>query len=516
MKPLTREQLEHLAVDLTETPELRPGMDFRRNQAYFTIPVPQFETKKVGKGKDAKEVEKRVVKTWILAADRGLAPYDDELLAKDGFRPAGIVQAPNEDRWPKDGPWSWSAYAFGECADVDPVALYDDIREVFTAHIEFGEETYHDIASLYVIGSYLFRIWNAYPYIHLNGTRATGKSQTLSIMVALGLNARTASQITASALLRSAAGNPGLICVDEAEQLSGEKGEAVRLLLNGGYKATGTAQLSVAQGDNWVATEFPVYGPKVLASINPLEPTIQSRCIVISTHPAIRTIPNFRADRPEWGVMRGRLYAFAMQNASRIADLSEEWEGEKHDLRAPKLISRQWEIGLPLVVLADYIGGDELADRVIRFLEHYYEEQAKHLDEIDRARTVLRALPHVIRTKTPVDADHHYFLKDIHEVALSQVEEDAREKITTRTISRQLIALGFRDRKTITGGTAIRLDPEAIRTEMRRRRVEPLAEDAAWVEADELTIPGLPPAEPAPTTKPEFDWLNSYIEENSE
>lgn len=516
MKAMTREQLEHLEIDLVDTPELRPGMDFRRNQAYFTIPVPQQETRTVGKGKAAKEVKKRVVKTWILAADRGIGPYDGELLAKDGFRPASIVQAPDESRWLKEGPWSWTAYEFNECGHIEPADLYRAIRQVFTDHVEFAEEAYHDITSLYVIGSYLFRLWNAYPYIHLNGTRASGKSQTLNIFQELGLNGMSASQITPSALLRTAAGVPGLWCVDEAEHLSGDRGEQVRLLLNAAYKASGKAVLSVPDGDGWRAEEFPVYGPKVLASINPLEPTLASRAIVISTHPAIRTIPNFKVGEPAWATLRGQLYTFAMQHAPAIAALTEEWELEKHETHAPKLVNRQWEIGGPLVILADFVGGDDLAASIVTFLEKYYEEQAKHLDEVDRTRTVLKALPRVIRTKTPVDGDFHYFLKDIHEVVINQVEEDSRDKITTRTVSRQLNALGFRDRKTITGGTVVRLHPAEVRAQIKRRRVEALPEDAAWVDADELFPAPVAPVTPPATKHQEFDWLDSYIEEHSE
>lgn len=511
MTALTLEQIESFGIKLDQTPELRPGMDFRRNQLYFVIAAAQDETKTVGRGKTAKEVTQRVVRPFFLAANHDFGPYDPDVLEGEGFRPVKVLSVPDEERWPAKGRYGWLKYATGKASPIDREALYTEIRAIYVRHLEYADETYHDVAALYTIGSYLFRIWSAYPYLHLNGTRASGKSQTLRVMQGLGLNALSAGSMSQSALLRTASGNPGVVCVDEAEQLNGEKGEDLRLLLNGGYQASGMAIRSEKDAtDNWHPVEYPTYGPKVLASINPLEPTLQSRCIVISTEPTIRPIPDFKPDAEEWVDVRGQLYHFALQHAPAIAALTETWDATLRAQRAPDLISRQWELAKPLVVLADYCGGPPLADRLIAFFRAYYATQAKTFDEIDRTRIVLKALPRVIRTMTPYDASNFYSLKDIHSVTISFLEEDAREKVTTRSVSRHLTTLGFKDRKGIPGGTAIRLDPEHVKTQFAKRRVDPHAEDAAWFDIDYTPLPVAP--ETPVTRQPEFDWLDGYNE----
>lgn len=508
MKPLTLDQIFDLGIELDQTPEMRPGMDFHGDNAYFVIGAPQFETRTVGKGKAAKEVTERVVRPWLIGADYEFGPYDAEVLAAKGFRAAHVIAVPKEERWAAKGPFGWARFLTGKSPRIDAPTMYAEIRGIYVKHLEFADETYHDVASLYAIGSYLFRLWSAYPYLHLNGTRASGKSQTLRVMQGLALNAISAGSMSQSSLLRTASGTPGLICVDEAEQLNGEKGEDLRLLLNGGYQASGAAIRSEKDAkDNWHPVEYPTYGPKVLASINPLEPTIQSRCIVIATEPAVRKIPDFRADDEQWQDVRGQLYTFALQHAPAINALTQRWDSELHATRAPDLVSRQWELAKPLVVLADYCGGPALADQMIAFFRTYYADQAKAFDEVDRTRTVLKALPRVVRTKTPIDGDWHYLLKDIHEVAISFLEEDAREKVTTRTISRQLNTLGFRDRTGVTGGTAVRLDPDKIRAQFAKRRVDPFPEDAHWLESNQV-----PPA-PAPRQDPALDGLFDAYEE---
>src|SRR6476646_4557353 len=96
-------------------------------------------------------------------------------------------------------------------------------------------------------------------------------------------------------------------------------------------------------GDRYTPVEYDVFGPKALASINPLEPVIASRCIVIGMRPAIRELPDFEMNSPQWQAMRDRLYVWALSNAQDLAALAAQWRAEKKARLAPRLIGRAWE-----------------------------------------------------------------------------------------------------------------------------------------------------------------------------
>lgn len=139
------------------------------------------------------------------------------------------------------------------------------------------------------------------------------------------------------------AGNPGLLCIDEAESFDNEKGSELRTILLGGYKAGNQAvRAERTTGGAFMNKRYETYGPKALGSINPLDPTLGSRTVVISMKPATRRIATFPFDSDEWSEMRNQLYLFAMHHTGNISHLLKVWEADHRHTRASELFnSRQ-------------------------------------------------------------------------------------------------------------------------------------------------------------------------------
>ena len=144
-------------------------------------------------------------------------------------------------------------------------------------------------------------------------------------------------------------------------------------------------------------------------------------------------------------------------------------------------MGRAWETTSQLVILADYVGGETFANRLIEFLNEYFAKQQEALDATDRLRTSLRCLPRVLATKQP-HPTHLYSVKDIHEVIVSYMETDSTEYFKTKHVAKNLEVLGFRKKVRASGGLRILLEEEAIQQEFRQRRVEPFEEDIEWLE----------------------------------
>ena len=483
-----------------ETTMLRPGVDYRDGVVYFTIPARFNETKTEGRGKAAKEVVVQVDDLAAVSSKGETFRFTPENVAARGFTFPEQVTMDKDRRWSAE---SIRDFTQGRTTAPDPATLHSGIRSVYEQYVEFAREDYYDVMPLFIMGSYLFRLFQAIGYIHFNGTAASGKSQNLRILDALGLNTVWASSMSAAALYRQLAGNPGLVCIDEAEGFEGERGEELRRILNGGYlDGQKVRRVEKGKNDNFVVAGFDSYGPKAIASINPLDYVIGSRCLIVEMTPAIRPIPEFDKNDPRWQRLRDRLYLFAMYHSEDIFDLVQRWNDDYRHTRASKLISRQWQITQTYIVLADYIDRFDQGnrcERLITFFNEYFARQQQQQDATDRIRIVLKALPRVIAEFVPIDG-HYYRMKDIHSVASSYLEEDAKEYFKTRTLGKNLDSLGFKTKRAKKDGTQVWLDPEVVRKQFRQRRVEPHDEDVAWLNGEVEYTPAYTqgPSAPAP------------------
>lgn len=460
---------------------LRPGMDFKGGLVYVTIPARINVIKTIGKGKGAKEVVEQMPWLACIRSDQTQFAYTEENVTKLGFNYPDHVIAEKERRWSST---SIVGFLKGEEPAPDPVAIFATIRKVYESYVEFAREEYYDVMPLFIMGSYLFRLYKSLGYLHFNGTAASGKSQNLRILEALAFNTAWASSMSSAALYRSLAGHPGTVAIDEAEGWEGERGEELRRILNAGYLDGSTVKRAEkGKNDNFVVASFESYGPKAIASINPLDAVIGSRCLIVAMRPAVRIIREFDKDDPRWQSIRDRLYLWMMYHATPVTEVIAEWNDTLRFKRAPGLIGRQWQISQLYITLADYLDrqdkGDR-ADRLITFFMDYFEALQRQQDASDRIRLVLRTLPEVLRTKVAFDGNW-YHIKTIHEVVVQYIEDDAKDFYKTRNVSKHLEVLGFKKRRAHKQGQQVWLDAEAIRQEFKQRRVEPAEEDIAWL-----------------------------------
>lgn len=470
--------VELLGLRFDETPMLRPSTDYRGGHLYMTVPVERDVKVTVGRGKTAKEITKRVWAMLAVCDDGSFFLYDEEDAAINGFRIPNIVTGSHNQRWHPDDLRSWLA---GERYHVDPARLFQDLRSVYMRHVEYPEDVYYDLVPLFIMASYVYRLFKATGYIHFNGTAASGKSQNLRVLSAFALNPVWSSNLSSSALFRTVAGNPGVVAVDEAESFDSERGQELRQILLSGY-ADGAVvgRAEKGEGDRFVVVDYEVYSPKVLASINPLDPTLGSRCLIVPMAPAIRQIPDFSPDAPDWVTMRNRLYRWAMQEGQTIAAIRDSWDETRRERDTPEIRSRAWEIAQAYLCLAEHVEPG-LEKRLVKFFNDYFARQAKSREDADRQYLLLKCLPRVLVEKQP-HPGWMYSLKDIHAVVSSYLEEDAREYYKSKTVGRHLSVLGFKERKAAKGGTLVPLPEDVIRSEFAKRHVTPFDEDVQWFE----------------------------------
>ena len=465
-----------------ETPVLRPGTDWHGDILYMSFPIDRNEDVEVGRGKDKHVEKRRVTRTMIVTSTRRAFWYIPDIVASEGFRwpPQGFMQE-TDTRWPIK---EIEAFIKGQETPITTKDLFNDLKTIYEAYVEYADDHFYSLLPYYILGSYIYRLFPTVGYLHFNGTAASGKSQNLKLLKVLGFNCVWASNLSTASLYRQVDGCPGLICIDEAESFDGERGEELRRLLNAGYKDGEPVMRAEATGDGTFAVrKFDVFSPKALASINPLEPVVQSRCITVPMQPAsLKEIREFRESDAQWPELRNRLYHWAMQNAHNVGETYREWNDTLRFTEAKNLTNRTWEIAQMFIIMAHHVHGIEAARRLVTFFSGYFAEQQKSAEEIDRQRLLLKCLPEVIREKEAHNGA--YLLKDIHDVVEQYLDEDAREYYRTKQVSKHLTALGFRGRAKIKGGTTVPLEESEIRQQFTKRNVTPFPADEMWLKGD--------------------------------
>lgn len=464
-------------IDWSPKPVMNPGVDYIDGIAYFTVPFLRNVLKPAKKKDDPPSLVQEHHMMAISSQRTGIW-YNKEALENAGFSiNSGYLQE-TVNRWSLA---SRQDYLKNGAKAPSTSTLFAAIKRIYTTYVEFDNEIFYDLMPLFVMYSYVFRLFESTGYIHFNGTRASGKSRNLSILASLCFNTTLAASMSAASMYRKLEGSPGTTILDESEGFEGERGEDLRRILNAGYKLGEIVTRTEKEGDKFIVKNYNVFGPKVLASINALEDTIQSRCVVIAMRPTVRNIPDFLTSNPELAELRDSLYLWALENMQAIANLRDQWFSSRKTEMAPRIISREWETTAQYIMLADYIGGEKMAKAVIDYFMEYFSEKQHALDATDRLRVTLRSLPRVLATKHP-HPGNFYSTKDIHEVIASYMETDATEYFKTKHVTANLNILGFSEKIRTKGGVQIKLDEDAVRKEFTQRRVEPFEEDVEWFE----------------------------------
>lgn len=463
------------------TPVLVPAISVHGSRAWSVVPGVRRVTKTIGRGKNATEVEENVKHMIAVTSDWMFLPYDN-----DALEPYGLM-AHNHPFIP-DPPFPWhTSDVIRYVRNKEPGRTTDDIFEelvdIFRDYVEYGDSVYYDLMALYVMQSYVFTLWPATGYLHFNGTMASGKSRSLDVIQMTAYNARQGAGLSQKVLYRMLEGQPGVLCLDEQEMFKSDEGKIIYSQLLAGYRATGKALLNERDSnENWNPTAFSLYGPKAIASINQVDPTLASRSIIIPMVPAIKQPSELPLDDATWRELHHDLHVWALQNAVKLQRHTKGWNQHARFERAPNLINRSWEVARPYIVIADTFD-QALVRRMTDFFNEYFSEQAKRMQETDKALMLLRALPRVIRDHDPAE-ESYYSVKAIHETLMEFIEIDQRDYYKTRHVHSHMTTLRFKDRKTIKGGLHYRLDEDQIRQTFKHRSIQPLDEDRDWYEGN--------------------------------
>jgi hypothetical protein len=272
-------------------------------------------------------------------------------------------------------------------------ATFEVVKEHILKYLDLHSDEDATLLLLWIIGSYCFTLFTAYPYLILHGPKGSGKSSVISTLEPIGFNMFTTSHLTSPSLFRQIHSTRGVLGYDEAEQFNYKNSEAsehLLSLLKGGYKTGMPVRRAV--GDNHRIQPFNIFSPKIFATIQGVEDVLESRCIVVPMYRSRRQVPNLPLDF-DGSQIRHKLYSLVLLNFQHIRA-----SYEKKDLHS--LLNRSAELWQPILALADFFENfgkiDGLLDKM-RERAHLDIKISSGAALDDQASLVLQALELMLR-----------------------------------------------------------------------------------------------------------------------
>lgn len=241
------------------------------------------------------------------------------------------------------------------------------IEAYLDQYVVFSNPAYSFVAALWVCATYLWPVFDAFPYLVISSpVKRSGKtrfSEVLDFVVRGGHRFTAATMPSIYSAIRDAyAEDPvthalephggAVIFLDEAETLSREDASGMRAVLNAGYRKGAT----VPRWSKTGVVQWPVYCPKVFILIGDVFDTLRDRSIVVEMwrgEPAKRF--NYNAAKAE-GQALGVGLVEAMQAARGALT------GTYETLTLPFLGDRDEEIWLPLFAVCQALAPERVID----------------------------------------------------------------------------------------------------------------------------------------------------------
>ncbi len=434
-------------------PILSPALGFQRDVAMVTVSI-----------MERLKGNRLNIQPYLVTSTRELRRLTDEQIITLNGQEVALKVIPEGSEFLMR--WRHSDIKrFLEGETVHPGDVFKAIHQLFTTYVDFRSEVESRILTLWVIGTYFYTMFPAYPYLALNGPKNSGKSTVLRLLQPLAFNMITTSDPTGPAMFRLIHQTGCTVGIDEAERYHNPKDPAmmqIKQLLNSGYKHGMPAIRLI--GENMKPQTFDVYSPKVMAAIMGLEDVLASRCIAIPMRRTDKKMPSF-ASNFDGAVLRHQLYSLTLTHFQPIYTNY----FTRPDLH--KLHNRSSELWSPLVALAAFFeeqGGISHLLSAISDAASWDDEISEGQSLSEREEAVLQALEFMTRHTTQLVWVKSGVLRDKVMTLMGQATDKQGDAQWIGHILKRLHLIDEARRKRQTDGIVYGVNPEDVIDMMRR------------------------------------------------
>lgn len=339
---------------------------------------------------------------FLVTSDKEFFPVEPLALHKRGLYTTARIMA-DEPRYSME---TVKRYLEGDLSG-DLIGAFSSVNSLLTEYVDFADRNTYVFLTAWIIGTYLYPMFNYYPYIHFTGTKNVGKSKTMKLMSCICFNGTMSVSITPASQFRIIEAFRPTLLMDETEDLKEKAASDRRAVLLGGYEAGSSVIRTEKDKDNYKAKRMGNYGPRAFASIEGLEDTLASRTIQItmqrSYDEAIKQQEvNLRDIR--FQDIRDQLFLTAMTDGLRIKQIYES-------IKRPDSIEfgdREYNLIKPLLAICEATGRKEIVGSLISFANDSYQLKVAEYNNSAPENVLLRYLLEL------VDKDDWFRSNEIH------------------------------------------------------------------------------------------------------
>jgi len=327
-----------------EIKEIVPAQDFKEGIAYVTVPF-------LINGKNCSTF----TEYCLITSERKKIKLTPEKLSQNQL---------HFFRYPRMETSRWSMQSIKDFlsgrASSNIADTFNVIKNLISQHVDLEDKRWNTCLACWIIGTYFHRMFESFPYIHLNGHRGSGKTKALTIAAGLAFNAELTVIASSAFITDNIHNNSITCCIDEAESLrtnsyGDNDRQTVISMYNAGYKKGVKVgkMLFNERANMWLPVKLEGYSPKMFAGIKYFEGSLASRCIPItmtlSDNQGIINRP-VRLNDPIYQKLRDELYLILMSKHNII-------ENEYNNISDNEIAGREWELWQPLLTIAKTIDG---------------------------------------------------------------------------------------------------------------------------------------------------------------
>lgn len=254
---------------------------------------------------------------------------------------------------------------------VNGKQTFMEILELTKRYVELEQEIDYYLLSAWILGTYFFPSFYAFPFLHIKAPKRSGKSQCLNLLTQLCFNAIKARPSLA-ALSDTVDSLRGTYLIDQADSLGRKGSEELLDILADSYKKSGGKRRVIVfdKKKSRETVEFETYGPKAFASIKELPEDLRDRCLVIQLIRSQRNFADPDDNNENWRDIRGKIYAVLIADYDYI---TLQYAFKKALYRQnSEILGRSLELWLPFEITLECLGlTEKIQEAKTRFLSQY-------------------------------------------------------------------------------------------------------------------------------------------------
>ncbi len=253
----------------------------------------------------------------------------------------------------------------------DTKELFGEIVGLAKKYTELEQDIDYYLLSAWIIGTYFFPIFYAYPFLHIKAPKRSGKSQCLNLLQQLCFNAVKARPSVA-ALGDTVDSLRGTYLIDQADSLELKGKEELLDILADSYKMSGGKRriINFDKKKSREILEFETYCPKAFASIRELPEDLRDRCLVVGLIRSQKNFPDPDDSNENWKEIRGRIYKLLITNYGFINSVYVVRKIEHR--KKQEILGRSLELWLPFEVILECSGVQEKVKEAWRRFSSQY------------------------------------------------------------------------------------------------------------------------------------------------